>query len=256
MIKKLWSKWRKSLHHDSFKKIIASPKNTLYILLFDVLFFLVIYYLNLFVKELLPTKIGENSIFIYLLPIMLLLYSFLVIFAYSIFKYFILGFLSDMNNKPQKLRFDNRLLKFYSLNMVLFFSVFFFFGFLNLVTKTFINAEYLNKGLLILLVPISIIVYLLWNVAHILYLRREKIREIFRLIFTKEIIKRALFVFLSSLMLFVFYLIIFYGIGFALYGKISQMSFTITLTIITYIAYYLIHFHNRIYLYMIINGKD
>jgi hypothetical protein len=207
------------------------------------------------VKELSPTKIAENSIFIYLLPIILLLYGFLVIFVYSIFKYFILSFLSDMNNNQRKLRFDNRLLKFYGLNIVLFFSVFFFFGFLNLVTKAFINAEYLNKGLLILLVPISIIVYLLWNVAHILYLSR-KIRDIFRIIFTKEIIKRALFVFLSSLIFFVFYLIIFYGISFALYGKVSQMSFTIILTIITYIAYYLIHFHNRVYLYMIINGKD
>ena len=265
----LYSSYKNSLHFSAFREIIKNPGNSLYILFFDVLFFVVLYYTNLLFNNINENLFGITPLLkypqditqgmIYSMILLVIAYFVLLLIIYSAFKNAVLVFLSGIVENKE-INIAKGFVRFLFINLIIFVSIYLLFGLISSLFSGFIVREYLGIVTLIIGIPIILIVYLLLNIAHTLFAMGFGIKESIKHAFSGVMFKKCLFVLLSSVIFIAIYLgtflpimkaIVNSSISFNSYGGIA---FAI-LTFITPIVYYAIHFHNRVYLYLII-GKN
>ena len=254
-------KWKESLYYQSFKGIFWHPKDSLYIILFDVLFFAVAYYVYLLFRNVVPNELtGFSSLNASGIIFGTLAYFAVLLFLYSAFKYVVLGFLKNitlMQNRDTENRNNftiRKFLDFALLNLALFSGMIFGYLFINIFLGNFIAYDYLGIAALAVLVPFGIFAYMSLNFAHGFFGRDLKIKDILKRTFSGDVLKRAFFAFISMIILFAFYLGVFYIIAIILtQAGTNGRTAAIILSIFTNMAYYLIHFYNRFYTYLSVN---
>ncbi len=261
--KNLRQKWKSSLYLKAFSQILKSPKTSAYILFFDIIFFTTAYYLRTLFSTIFPATPSDISAYsLYSVLGGTLLYIALLLFIYSVSKYAILYYIGQIASQhtsqpipPLREYFTlKKFLKFTLLNLIMFIAFFLAAIIITSLLSGFISRDYLGIASLIFLIPFGLFAYLLWNIIHSLATANLKIKEILKKAFSSKYIKPSLPIILSTMLYLLIYIVLFYiisGILFSL-GKNAGL-YNLILMILTDIAYYVIHFYNRVYIYLTIS---
>ena len=243
----------------TYNLYLKNIKDLLIVFIFDVLFLLA---LSLFTKltedfalsmqyslQISPTKAA----------LFLFLYVLIIIFLYSFFKYIVLHRIKGIFKK-EKFGFE-RLRQFFILNLIIIFSLVIIYFLLNWIFL--VNAKPQSRSFVFIAIhlPYIFFSYAFLNIAHYMFLDTKSIKAIlrksFQITFTK--IKSYTGIYLSDIVIFTIYIVLFYIVGSIvkkspsnlLYFPLYQKIFII----LTGLVLYKIIFFNRLYFYLIIREK-
>lgn len=248
---------------DLIKKTLSlikkNPSQFLYMLLFDFLFVVVVYYLSV------ATKFFTISDSLIVFGIYFLIFLLIILLVYSFFKYLILDLLKSVFGKNE-LNFKY-FFSFYKLNLAVFLVPFIliFIGVLVFASSNLL--QYNLTGMVtvivlsILLLPVFLFIYTLVNISHSLFVHAKKEKIV------KNALKKSLNIpfygriysynFLFLLIFLAGWLIADYilkAFGFSTYLQYYS-SYRIFMWVFGAIILYFTVVFNRINFYLIINKK-
>lgn len=245
----------------SFILLKSNPNKAGLMILFDALFFAIIFYilpiLNAYISQsfITPEKFAAGSILaVYI--VFSLIYYLVILFVYSFFKYCILGFIKSLFD-GEDFSFK-RLDKFYSLNIIIagiFFAAMLFLGFIVANVK----RDYQPFVFAALAIPCIFFLYVMLNASHSSFYSgsplKESVRNGLRITFARvEVYKKTvLVIILSALVLWLLFL----GSGYLI--RLASKDYILYLSIYTYfkqasliildLAVYIIILINRVSFY-------
>ena len=265
-------KFKESYFVKTWGLIKKNPKNSLLIILFDVLFLASVSVLYGLISSLISEDIEATKAIMLVYLVLILLYYLGLVFLYSFFKYLVLNsiksFFEHFQTKFKLLKgreFFAGLKKFYLLNLLTFAVFFTGFLILNSLFLMSTKQEYAPYIFLTINLPFFLILYIFINISHTLFSEfkevgmKEVVRNTFR---TVAKIKAYAGIFLMNIAAIIVYFIVFYFIGLVLKATIfkgymvSIQPYNMIFAIITNIFLYLILFFNRIYFYNVIKNKE
>lgn len=250
---------KNSLFIKSLSLAKSNPTKIGLMVLFDVLFLVSFLYvlpkLASYFSQSLTLPQTYTTLFVFF--ILSLLYYLLALLVYSFFKYGVLDFIKSLFEKTE---FSfNRFGWFYLLNVIIFLPTYILFSFI----LQNIKAQFQPLMFFVLGVPLSLILYVIANMAHSLFYQggslKDSLKKGFILTFTKfKTYRETIFV----MILFAFALgLLFLGSGYLirliasrnyvlylnLYGYLRQVSI-----IVFDLVFYFIILINRISFYAVI----
>ncbi len=267
-IKNVFQGWKSLLYVEALRKVFSNYKIALDILSLD----LVLYFLGL-VLYILFFYLNQNAVYIQKLslnPIILigisLLYPLIILVIYSFVKYNVLNLIAEIvsGNKSVKLaeiiglkNFKiKKFIAFIGLNVILMIGSFVIFIAVNSVLMSFIAENYLSTANIILNFSLFGFFYLIFNFAQTVFFVEGKFKAVFSKEFFSVKVKKGVHILGYSLVV----LILYTGILF-LVSKLFADSLTpnstafIVMSVITTVVYYLVHFVNRVCIFMIYKGE-
>lgn len=266
MLKRYINKWKHSLNAKTFYAIKSNPMLFFNTLVFDFLFLVILYYINVLTRLSLPTEeaLTPNIGFVVSFLLFTMIYLLLLIFIYSFLKYCILDFIKmlvDLSWKFRKItrekKFDlSRFFKFCFLNLIILVSSFIMFTILNAVYFFSVKQEYLNIIFLLTMVPLFLFIYAYLNITHSLFTLGFDLKETIRkgFVLLKKI-RSYYVVFISSVLFILAYSLIYFIIALIITSltSVNLPVYNIVFTVITTVVFYLIIAFNRTYFYLIVD---
>lgn len=251
---------KESLFIKSFRLLKSNPNKTGLMVLFDALFLISAYGLQILFRYFsqslaLPMNLSAGIIFL----VFSLVYYLIVIFVYSFFKYSILDFIKSLFNETESS--FKRLGQFYSLNIIIagiFFAIMFVLNFILASVK----QPYQPFIFIFLAVPYVLFLYVIMNISHPIFYQgasiKQSIKNSFKITFTKikSYREAILMMILAALILWLLFL----GSGY-LIQLLGSKNYSLYLNVYSYfkkasiiifdVVFYLVILVNRISFYYI-----
>ena len=252
-----------SMFFRSFRLAKSSMAKTSLMVLFDVSFFLSFYYVLPLIASYSVQGIAvlQGSSFLAAYLVFSIVYTMLVIFAYSFFKYCVLDFVSSMLEK--RLFSFRRLFAFFLLNIVLYLPVFLAFSFiLDSIREAYRPYFFFAVG-----VPFGILLYLIVNISNSIFYHgasiRRSLKGSFRIIFSgfKSCSGTILPIIIAAVILALFLWVagsavsLLFAGNYFLYLR-AYSYFTSAGIVLTSAVFYLVLLVNRISFYSIAMDKN
>lgn len=224
---------KENIFLKSFKLAKSSPNKLGYTVLFDILFFVTIYILQMLSQYAANNiAIGPAMPTFYIFLLLSAVYYLTIVFAYSFFKYIVLDYIKSLFEKAE---FNfKRLGQFYSLNIVIagiFFSIMILANFL----LAGIKPQYRPYAFIALAIPYLLFLYVVLNLAHSFFYQgasvKESLKKGFNTTFTKIKAYRETIaiMILSALLLW----LLFFGSGY-LIRLLGQKNYSLYLSYYSY----------------------
>ncbi|MBI2559173.1 hypothetical protein HYW20_07675 [Candidatus Woesearchaeota archaeon] len=240
----------------SFSLLKSNPSKAGLMVLFDILFFAIIFYIlpisNAYISHnfITPDKFASSSILIVFI-VFSLIYYLAILFVYSFFKYCVLGFIRSLFDKTD---FSfKRLGQFYSLNIII---TGIFFAAMLLLSFILANAREIYRPFVfaVLAIPYMLFLYVMLNASHSSFYSglsiKESVREGFKTTFTRvEVYKRIILIMILTALIL---LLLFLGSGYLI--RLASKNYTLYLGIYTYFKQAsIIIFDLAVYMFILIN---
>ena len=232
----------------------GSPKQLLYLILFDALFIITIIVTDIFFKLMKPANI-------YLVLFIQVIHLLLFVFVYSFFKYCILHIITLFFNE-KKFNF-NRLLRFYYLNLILLIFALVIFYAMGFVYSLIIRP---NTGAIVasvVFVIYALFIYIIIGISHSLFVRGFSLKQILKK--TMVLLKRTRSY--AGMILFSLSVLLIYTVLYNLITYILRYLYrdpnTVFLSgyfnffsLVTLIILYLLIVFNMLYFYLIVKKSS
>ena len=257
-MKKLLNKFKKSIFFNVFNKIRKKPSLFFLSILFDVLFFFVLYGVGKLIGFNQNFFIGFIQLSPYFFNLYLLFLLVVAIVIYSFFKLSILDFVANYFN--QKLRYK-RFFQFFLLNLIVVVSFLIISYVLYYILPFIIKGAYLRTILVVLIFALIFFTYFFIHFAHTFFITNLKIKVIMIKSF-KELkkLKNYGVIIVDLLFLLLFFLI--YYIIIKIFFMSSPETFqaiyptyVFIFSLILATLFYILNAYNRIYFYYSLNKK-
>jgi len=248
---------------EAFSMVRKKPKLLAYIVLLDLLLIGSVFLLNflssfilgkepMIMLNILKTR-GAVTAFVFSF---IFVYSLLIAFIYSLFKYIILHNIAAFF-KNAKLDF-NRLTKFYLFNYAAAASAFLLFIILSMAILFIFKKEFAKIPLFLAFLAFLFLFYSFISIAHSLFALEFSFKKLIRkslgLLFRSP---SYIGIYFFDLAILVLYFVSYYLIGLLItsIAKVSPYKYNFVFSFISLAVFYLIIATNRIYFYVIVKRK-
>jgi len=223
----------------TFNHIKKNPKNLLYIILFDALFFVSAYEVNQ-LRSFLPGSYAWS-----------VLQLILLLFLASCFKFFILDYVRGFFDKA-KFRL-NRIWGFFTLNLIIWAAFALLIFAVNVIVVLAFKMEYSRVALSFVAIFILFFLYAALNISHSFFALGNGVKDSLKATL-KGGIRNYVGIYLFSALAFFAYILFFTVIGYAIQSLIkSELSYSFTpvyikvFVALAFVLIYALMIFNRVY---------